>query len=63
MSLKRHVIVYKSLMRRQLSTRHMATFTTIACLTRTYAIIFGSNKYELTRAQAQISSHLIGFIA
>ena len=40
----------------------MATFTTIAYLTRSYAIIFGSNKYELTRAQARISSHLIGFI-
>ena len=37
-------------------------FTTIACLTRTYAIIFGSYKYELTRAQARISSKLIGFI-
>ena len=41
----------------------MAAFTTTACLTRTYAIIFGSYKYELTRAQARISSQLIGFIA
>ena len=40
----------------------MAAFTTTACLTRTYAIIFGSYKYELTRAQARISSQLIGFI-
>ena len=40
----------------------MPAFTTIACLTRTYAIISGSYKYELTRAQARISSKLIGFI-
>ena len=37
----------------------LAAFTTTACLTRTYAIIFGSYKYELTRAQARISSQLI----
>ena len=40
----------------------VAAFITTACLTRTYAIIFGSDKYELTRAQARISSQLIGFI-
>lgn len=40
----------------------VATFTTTARLVRTYAIIFGSCKYGLTRAQARISSQLIGFI-
>ena len=40
----------------------MAASTITACLTRAYAIIFGSYKYELTRAQARISSQLIGFI-
>ena len=39
----------------------MPALTTIACLTRTYAIIFGSYKYELTRAQARINSKLLGF--
>ena len=40
----------------------MAAFTTTACLTQTYAIIFGSYKYEVSRAQARISSQLIGSI-
>ena len=39
----------------------MAAFVTTACLTRAYAVIFESDKHELTRAQARISSQLIGF--